>query len=111
VNATFCSPFDATLASDGPAAVFLLDREGLLRFDAEWTRDAWGRHPGPHERGVFWTLVRDRASGFVQRVLVTGRDLLREHPRLEARTFDDADAAEAALRALGRPPIAEEPWS
>ena len=108
---TFCSPFDETLAREGPAAIFLLDREGLLRFDAEWTRDAWGRHPGPQERGIFWTLVRDRRTGFVQRVLVTGRDLLTDHPRLEARIYDDAEAAKAALRAIGIPAIASDPWS
>ncbi|MEM6926509.1 MAG: hypothetical protein AAF602_06250 [Myxococcota bacterium] len=107
----FCSPFDETLAREGPAAVFLLDREGLLRFDAEWTRDAWGRHPGPHERRETWVLARDRASGFVQRVMITGPTLLDDHPRLEARAYPDATSATRALDAIGRPPIAREPWS
>ncbi|MEN0061905.1 MAG: hypothetical protein AAGA48_07110 [Myxococcota bacterium] len=108
---SFCSPFDETLAREGPAAIFLLDREGLLRFDAEWTRDAWGRHPGPHLRGEHWTLVRDRASGFVQQVLCTGPRLLDDHPRLDARSFPDREAANVALAAFGHPPIASEPWS
>ena len=111
MSPSFCSPFDETLAREGPAAVFLLDREGLLRFDAEWTRDCWGRHPGPHDKQLCWALVRDRASGFVQQVLITSPTLLEGHPRLEAIRYPDADAARAALRALGRPPLVEEPWS
>jgi len=110
VTPLFCSPFDETLAREGPAAIFLLDREGRLRFDAEWTRDAWGRHPGPHDRHHVWALVRDRATGFVQRVLITGRALLDDHPRLDARTYPDADAALAALGGLGSPPVVSEPW-
>lgn len=111
MSPSFCSPFDETLAHEGPAAVFLLDREGLLRFDAEWTRDAWGRLPGPHDKAMTWVLVRDRASGFVQRVLITAPTLLDDHPRLEVRPFPDANAARVALDGLGRPPMAEAPWS
>ncbi|MFK7930768.1 MAG: hypothetical protein AB8H79_21475 [Myxococcota bacterium] len=106
----FCSDFDATLAQDGPAAVFLPDRDQELRFDAEWTRDAWGRHPGPHAISPTWTLLRDTDSGFVLLALVSSPTLLPDHPRMEVRRFEsEADAREA--RALfGRPPITEHAW-
>lgn len=106
----FCSEFDAALAEAGPAAVFLPDRNGDLRFEPSWTRDAWGRAPGPHEHGRVWLLARDRASGFVQLVFVTSPTLLAEHPRLDLRAFSDEASARAALEAVGVPPIVEEAW-
>ena len=107
----FCTPFDEALAHQGPPGVFLFDAEGALRFHITWTRDLYGRAPGPHERGWRWVLCRDKASGFVQLVLVTSPSLLTEHPRLELRSFDDHGAAEAALQALGSPPVAEASWA
>ncbi|MEZ4241150.1 MAG: hypothetical protein R3F59_34320 [Myxococcota bacterium] len=107
----FCSPFDAALAANGAPAVFLRDVEGLLRFDAEWTRDAWGRAEGAPQPGPpRWALARDGDSGYVQLVMATSPDLLQRHPRLAFRTFDDAAAALDALAALGRPPMAPQPW-
>lgn len=106
----FCSPFDEHLAEAGPAAVFLPDPEGLLRFDAEWTRDAWSRATPPLTRGRRWVLARDRDSGYVLMVLTTSPDLLVEHPRLQLRAFTERDEATAALAALGRPPLARDPW-
>lgn len=107
----FCSPFDAALAAAGPAAVFLPDPEGALRFNPEWTRDCWGRAPGPHAQGWVWTLLRDRASGFVVFALVTSPTLLTEHPRLEVRGFDAREDALAARAAFGDPPLASAPWA
>lgn len=104
----FCSEFDAALAETGPAAVFLPDRNGDLRFEPSWTRDCWGRKPGPHERGRVWMLARDRASGFVQLVFVNSSTLLVEHPRLDLRVYPDAASARAALEAYGIPPIVDE---
>lgn len=106
----FCSSFDATLATEGTAAVFLPDREGLLRFDAEWTRDAWERHPGPHERVPTWTLLRDRDTGFVMLALVTAPTLLPDHPRMDVRAYASKAEAEAARAAFGSPPVSAVAW-
>ena len=106
----FCNAFDSLLAEQGPAAVFLPDREGLFRMDTEWTRDAWTRHPGPHVHGWTWTLVRDRLTGFVTLVLVTSPTLLPVHHEGDVRTFPSLDAAELARAAFGEPPVAEAPW-
>ena len=105
----FCSPFDATLAESGTAAVFLLDPEGMLRFDAEWTRDAWGRSPGPHEHVWRWVLVRDRDTSFVQLVLCTSPTLLAAHPRGQVRLYETYGDAVAARSEFGRPPLSA-PW-
>ncbi len=107
---SFCSPFDAALAQHGPAAVFLLDTDGLLRFEATWTRDAWGRAPGPHALTPTWLLARDLDSGFVWIVFVTSDTLLAEHPRLDLEAVADFAAAEAAVEALGSPPMKTTPW-
>lgn len=106
----FCSPFDDALAHTGPAAVFLPDREGALRFDADWTRDAWERAPGPHAHGWTWRLLRDHATGFVTLALVTSPTLLSVHPRADVRTYADQASAMAARSAFGRPPVAREAW-
>lgn len=106
----FCSPFDEALAQQGPAAIFQLDREGLLRFETTWTRDCWGRAPGPHAHGWTWLLARDRDSGFVQLILATSPTLLEQHPRQDLRVLPSREAAVEALAALGAPPIRPEPW-
>jgi len=106
----YCSPFDEAIAASGPPAVFLRDHEGGWRFQATWSRDLWGRAPGPHEHVPTFVLARDRASGFVQLVMVTSPTLLVEHPRLDLRSFDNLADAEEALAAIGAPPIAPEPW-
>lgn len=107
---TFCNPFDETLATAGPAAIFLPDREGMLRFDESWTRDAWGRNPGPHALQTAWGLVRDHATGFVTLVLVTSPGLLEGWPRADVRVFDARADAEAFRAGLGPLPIAAAPW-
>ncbi|MEQ1564747.1 MAG: hypothetical protein ABMA64_03830 [Myxococcota bacterium] len=109
----FCSPFDHALATSGPPAVFLRDPEGRMRFDADWTRDAWGRLADGQPTGApvhRWLLARDHDSGYVQLVLVTSPELLSTHPRLALRPVPSREAAVAAIQALGRPPIAREPW-
>lgn len=90
--------------------MFLPDRDGLLRFDATWTRDAWGRAPGPHVHEPCWMLARDRDSGFVLLLHVTSPTLLEVHPRLDLRRFETSAEAHAARSALGAPPVDREPW-
>lgn len=106
----FNSPFDQQLAERGPACIFLPDREGMLRFDAEWSRDAWGRYPGPHVRAFTWTLLRDRDTGFVMIALVTSPTLLPDHPRMEVRAFESVEEAQAARASFGAPPLSPAPW-
>lgn len=106
----FCGPFDEQLAHHGPAAVFLLDREGLLRFDETWTRDAWGRSPGPHAPGWRWVLLRDHDTGYVTLVLASAPTLLAEHPRADVRAFATLADAARAREACGSPPVDRQPW-
>ena len=108
---TFSNPFDEALAQHGPAAVFLRDPEGAWRMESSWTRDAWGREPGPHAHGWTWLLLRDRATGFVQLVLATSPTLIPSHPRAEVRAYASLDEAEQARAAFGDPPVAGEPWT
>jgi hypothetical protein len=103
---SFCSPFDERLSHEGPPAVFLLDPEGQLRFDAEWTRDLYARAPATLTRAPCWVLARDRDSGWVQIVLVTSPELLDQHPRLDLRPMQDYASAAAARAALGPVPVA-----
>jgi hypothetical protein len=105
-----CNPFDHALLAAGPPAVFLFDKKGELRFDATWTRDAWGRAPGPHERGEVWLLLRDHGTGFISLVLVTSETLIIEHPRADVRRFATREEAEAARSAFGTPPVCREAW-
>jgi hypothetical protein len=106
----YCSPYDEALAASGAPAIFLPDREGLLRFDAEWTRGAWGRLEAAPARDPAWFLLRDRGTGFVALAYTTARGLLAEHPRMDTRAFATRAEAEAARAAFGRPPLASDPW-
>jgi hypothetical protein len=106
----FATAFDEALAHRGPPAVFLPDREGRLRFDADWTRDCWERAEGTLDAGWSWVLLRDRATGFVNLLLVTSPGLLVAHPRGDVRTHPSRELADAELLAFGRPPVARAPW-
>lgn len=106
----FASPFDEALARTGPAAVFLPDREGRLRFAPEWTMEAWDRAVNPHEAGWVWVLVRDHDTGYVNLALCTSPGLLIVHPKGDVRRFETEADAVAAREAIGRPYVAREPW-
>lgn len=104
-DAVFCSTFDEAFAHHGPAAVFLPDREGLLKLAPNWSREAWERAPGPHEFGWRWALFHDEGTGFVLLLLVTSPSLLTEHPRGRVELFARREEAEAARSAFGDPPV------
>jgi hypothetical protein len=106
----FCNGFDEELARTGPPAIFLPDREGLLRFDAEWTRDRWDRAQGPHERVPMWVLFRDSDTGFVLLLFTTAASLVEDHVRGDVRQFADrSDAVEMRDR-FGSPPVCVDAW-
>ena len=98
-------------AESGPAAVFLFDREGLLRSQESWTRDAWGRNAGPHQKACTWVLVRDRDTGFVTVMMVSSPTLLLEHPRADVRAFDSLSDARAARAAFETLVVSAETWA
>jgi hypothetical protein len=108
--ATFCSAYDEHLAHHGPAGVFLPDREGELRFDAEWSRNAWESSEGPHAHGFTWTLLRDRDTGFVMLALATSPTVLTEHARMDVRACHDEAEARAVRAGFGNPPLCSTPW-
>ena len=106
----FASAFDEALASGGPAALFLPDREGKLRFDVDRTRDCWERAPGPHSLCHVWLLLRDHDTGFVNLVLATSPSLLVVHPRADVRSYADRESADLARTSIGTPPVSREAW-
>ena len=106
----FCNAFDERLSEVGPAAIFLRDHEGLYRFDASWTRDAWERNSGPHAVETVWVLVRDHATGFVARLLVSSPTLLPTHPRGDVKAFATEPEADAFLKTLGALAVSAKAW-
>lgn len=106
----FCDPFDEALAGSGPASVFLLDREGTLRFDLEWTREGWTRLAGEPVRGWTWLLLRHHLTGHIHLALSTSPALLAAHPRADVRAYPSADVAIEALSHWGDPAISREAW-
>jgi hypothetical protein len=106
----FCSEYDALLASEGPPAVFLLDRRGRWRVHHEWTRDAWVQHPGTHDKEWRWCLWRDHTTGYVMLLMVTSSTLLTSHPHGDVRPFLSIEEAKTARAQFGEPPVCRESW-
>lgn len=102
---TFCSPFDEELAASGPAAVFVRNTDGHWRLAPDLTRDSRNRVVAPPARDPSHVLFRDIETGFISWFYVTARALLEDHPRGEPRFYPDAEAAGAALAAVGKPPV------
>lgn len=103
------SEFDAAMLESGPPAVFTVDAKGQLGLDEWRTREHYGRIAGELVREVCHCLYRDRATGFVQYVVVTSPQLCATHPRQDVTRYDDQGSALAALSALGNPPISSGP--
>ena len=101
----FRDPFDAVQAASGPPSIFTVDAEGEIKVDLVRTRDGWQRLDVVPTYGVCHCLFRDRATGFVQYVLVTSPQLCADHPRADITLFPDQPAALDALAAMGSPPI------
>ncbi|MDG1481270.1 MAG: hypothetical protein P8R54_16880 [Myxococcota bacterium] len=102
----FRDTFDRIQAERGPPAVFIVDAEGEIKVELVRTRDSWQRLEGAVPAyGICHCLFRDRATGFVQYILVTSPELCASHPRADITRYPDQPTALAALSALGRPPL------
>ncbi|MFT5683326.1 MAG: hypothetical protein ACI8RZ_004257 [Myxococcota bacterium] len=101
----FRDPFDRIQAERGPPSMFTVDTDGLLGMDLVRTHTGWQDLETVPEYGVCHCLFRDRATGFVQYILVTSPEICADHPRADITRYPDQPAALAALRALGRPPL------
>jgi len=108
----FGSSFDRRLAESGPGALFTLDADGELRLADDRTREAHAlcAPEASPEPGWRHCLYRDRATGWVQYILVTSPALCASHPRSDIARFDDQETAFAELARLGRPPLWHGPW-
>jgi len=93
----FASAWDAALAEAGPASIFTLDPKGLLRADAERTREV-GLEQGalPNAGPSHWVAV-DRATGVKMYLYVTHPALAERQPRADARPVPDGAAARAEV--------------
>lgn len=102
----FSSTYEAAVYERGVPALFTANARGELRLDVVRTNDAWGRlHPREPERRPGHCLLRDRATGWVQYVLVSSVDLVAEHPRMDLVVFETQAEALAVLRSLGDLPV------
>ena len=99
------SPFDETMATEGPPAVFTLDHSGRLGVDEARTRETWCRVGGTDLREPCHCLFTDIETGFVQYVFVTSPAFFRDHPRATTQRFPSAAEALDALRAIGPVPV------
>lgn len=109
-RADFGSEFDRRLAHHGPGVIFTQDADGELRLADDRTREAHALVGVPHTHAWCHCLYRDRATGFVQYLLVTSPELCVTHPRADIAHFPTQGRALDALDALGIPPIVRGPW-
>jgi hypothetical protein len=103
------SAFDMALVEAGPPAVFTIDAKGQLGLDEWRTREHYGRIDGPLSRALCHCLYRDRATGFVQYVLVSSPQLCAVHPRQDISRYPDQQTALEVLQGLGNPPLSPQP--
>ncbi len=98
----FASAWDAALAAMGPATIFTLDPKGLLRADAERTREVGLENGALPNVGPGHYVAVDRATGVKMYLYVT-------HPVLAERQLR-ADAERVADGATARAIVAEQ-WA
>jgi hypothetical protein len=102
----FADRFDEILAREGPAAVFTRTPDSQLKLDLFRTRDAWQRaRTDTPALEPCHCLYTDRATRFVQYVLVTSPELCWNEPRADVERYASAEKALAALAAIGTPPV------
>ena len=109
-RADFGSELDRRLAHSGFACVFTCDGDGELRLADDRSREVHARVAPPHAVGWCHCLFRDRATGYVQYLLVTSPDLCETHPRADIARFATQLEALQVLDALGPVPIHRGPW-
>ena len=109
-RADFGSELDRRLAHGSTGVVFTQDADGELRLADDRSREAHALNPEPHQRQWCHCLYRDRATGFVQYLLVTSPDLCAAHPRADIARFATQLEAFAVLDSLGVPPDTRGPW-
>lgn len=103
----FSDPFDRSLASDGPGALFTIGHKGQLRLALNRSRDQGKRAAADRPKRPCHCLFRDRATGFVQYVLATTPALCQAHPRADIQEYPDQQSALHALATLGRPAVTD----
>ena len=117
---SFCDVFDQNMAQSGVPGVFVLDVDGELRFDLGRTRDFW-QHRGLGSGGsvvlgvstleACHCLLRDKANGWTQYVLLTSPLLLGDLPRAELIRFASRQEAMDRLVQLGALPVSSNSLS
>jgi len=105
------SRFDEALLEVGPPAVFTIDAKGRLGLDEWRTREHYTRVEGMPPREICHCLYRDRATGFVQYVLLTSSALCANHPLQDISRYPDQSSALVVLAALGDPPMSVDALS
>lgn len=107
-HADFGTEFDRRLAWGAVGAVFTLDGDRELRLCGDRSREA---HAAATDAAPIqadrWhhCLYRDRATGFVQYILVTSPTLCESHPRADIVRFATQSEAFTALASLGELPL------
>lgn len=93
----FASAWDEALAASGPATIFMPDPKGLLRADAERTREVGIEQGALPNLGPHHYLATDRATGVVMYLYVTHPALAERQLRADAVRVADAEQAFAAV--------------
>ena len=105
----YASAWDEALAANGPATLFTLDPKGLLRADAERTREVGLEHGAlPNTGGLHYVAV-DRATGVKMYLYVTHPTLAEKQLRADAHIVADGAAARDAVSAQWAIQAAPEP--